>query len=145
MRRQHRTHNNCRRARYKGSAGFSMLEFVISMGITVVSLTSFVSATSTSAHGFSHIRERMTAIEIGDLVTEEFLIRDGADRGLDLGEHIQYFNRSRRRTDRRHAFVTVRSTITAFEQVPGIRRLKIDIVWEEEGTYKHMSWTTYRD
>ena len=128
-----------------GERGLSLLELMLAMSILATVLVAFISTATTVMQLFHHQRHMTQAIAVADMTTEELLLLDASDDALTGGLHSRLYDRTGRPATASTAFFTARWTVSAYDPVPGIRRLAVEVRWTEHGVNRHIAWTTYRN
>lgn len=129
--------------------GFTLLEVMVSSAILLVGIAAFVSAYASAMNLNEHQRHMTHVLDISEAVTEEMLLMFNSDQDLKDGEHLEkrFYDKDGielTNADDENRFFTVGWIVTANDPVPNVRKLEIEISWEERGVKKTFLVTTFR-
>ncbi len=133
--------------RRRRSAGLTFPELLMSVAILGIVMASFTGAVNGANRAFRHTRNRAQAIAIAEELTEQLLIMDGSDAALSIGTaHAESYDRAGHRTAvPSDAFFVARWTVAPHDTVANIRRIDLEVSWEESGTSRRIGWFTFRN
>lgn len=112
--------------------------------IFFITLSGVVMSLGTIRSQWSHQRQMTVALQVGEYVMEDLLLRYSSSPDLVSGvEHVRLFDAEGNEVDRDGHF-TARWTTTPMDAIRGIREIHLRVEWDLEGNTRGVSFRTLR-
>lgn len=133
-----------RRRKRRAPGGFSLLEVLTANVIFFITLSGVLTSLNTIRAQSSQQRHMTVALQVGEYVLEDLLLRYSSSPDLASGtEHRRHFDAAGREIAANGHFVA-KWTTTPSEIIRGIREIHLRVEWKLDGQTRAVSFRTLR-
>jgi hypothetical protein len=128
------------------SAGFSLVEVMLFVGLLVAVVYGSSSVLFQGSRQSTEDRHRWNAIELASMVMEELTFSYMSAGQLDGGIHTRYYDQDYGvvAVDNTAKFYTAQWTVTENNPVQGVSHIELAMKWNEGSNEKVVKFQTYR-